>query len=295
VGKHNGRAQGRGEEKTITTALGVLLIAERAALLSGRDDEFVALLLKGFSGMRWGELVGLETKYVRPDSVRVEWRLYELDTGELHRCPPKDESRRNIYIPQWLHAIVLDHLAHKTVQPCPCHEMKYVFSGNKATNGASRLPSAKAKDVAQRAGVSVGTVSNFFNHPDVLDERTRQAVQDAVDVLGDERGNVMRTPAAHWRRNGFATWIFQPAATGWYPAKAPMPARPVPVSADSWPGMPVRGRSATGRADACWLPIAPGLTPHSLRHVYKTLMEELGTPKPLMDAAVPRGVVGFEG
>jgi integrase len=27
-----------------------------------------------------------------------------------------------------------------------------------------------------------------------------------------------------------------------------------------------------------------GLTPHSLRHTYKTLMEELGTPHKLMDA-----------
>ena len=34
---------------------------------------------------------------------------------------------------------------------------------------------------------------------------------------------------------------------------------------------------------ACWLPIAPGLTPHGLRHTHKTLMKELGTPPKLMD------------
>jgi hypothetical protein len=162
--------------------------------------------------------------------------------------------------------------------------MKYMFSGNKAANGATQLRSTKAKDVAVHAGVSAGTVSNFFNHPELLDDRTCEAVQEAVDVLGYVRGSVMRTPAAHWRRNGFATWIFQPAVTGWYPAKAPMPARPVPVSAGPWPGTRMRGRNASGRAEACWLPIAPGLTPHRLRHSYKTMMEDLGTPKPLMDA-----------
>jgi hypothetical protein len=38
--------------------------------------------------MRFGEVVGLETGYVRPNGVRVEWQLYELDNGEMHRCPP---------------------------------------------------------------------------------------------------------------------------------------------------------------------------------------------------------------
>lgn len=48
----------------------------------------------GYTGMRWGEIVGLEAGFVRPNSIRVAWQLYELDTGELHRCPPKDDSYR---------------------------------------------------------------------------------------------------------------------------------------------------------------------------------------------------------
>jgi hypothetical protein len=78
---------------------------------------------------------------------------------------------------------------------------------------------------------------------------------------------------------GFATWLFQPAATGWYPAKAPQPARPVPLLADPWPA----SRYAAGRAEACWRPVAPGLTPHGLRHTHKTLMDGLGTPAKLAD------------
>lgn len=88
-GKRAGRSRNRGPEKVVTDPLGILLTAERAALLSGRDDEFVAVVVKGYTGMRWGEIVGLETEFARPGSVRVEWQLYELDTGELVRCPPR--------------------------------------------------------------------------------------------------------------------------------------------------------------------------------------------------------------
>ncbi|GGQ56193.1 tyrosine-type recombinase/integrase [Couchioplanes azureus] len=58
----------------------------------------------------------------------------------------------------------------------------------------------------------------------------------------------------------------------------------MPILADPWPGIPVRGRGAAAKADVCWTPIAAGLTPHRLRHTYKTLMIELGTPATLMDA-----------
>ena len=57
----------------------------------------------------------------------------------------------------------------------------------------------------------------------------------------------------------------------------------MPLLADPWPGLPIRGRNAAGRSEACWLPIAEGLTPHGLRHSYKTLMVGLGTPSTVMD------------
>ncbi|WP_407287368.1 DUF6415 family natural product biosynthesis protein [Streptomyces sp. BP-8] len=182
-----------------------------ASAARGRDDEFVGVVPKGYTGKRWGEIVGLETEF----------------TG-----------------------------GHQ---------------------------GAKLVDVARRAGVSTGTVSNVLNHPDRVAEATRAKAEQAIADLGFVRGGVVAEYAAHWRRNGFATWLFTPAASGWYPKKGAQEARPVPVLGEPWPGVPARGRNASERADSCWIPIAKGLTPHGLRHTRRTMMEDLGTEKVLMD------------
>ncbi|CAM5505011.1 LacI family DNA-binding transcriptional regulator [Streptomyces narbonensis] len=281
-GKRAGRSRDRGPEKVITDALGILLAAERASLLSGRDDEFVAIVHKGYTGMRWAEMVGLETEFARPGAFRVEWQLYELDTGELVRVPPKDDSYRTIDSMDWLSALVANHVARTKPMPCPCHGKTYVYRGlGVARTGGHQ--GAKLVDVARRAGVSTGTVSNVLNHPDRVAEATRAKVEQAIADLSFVRGGTVTEYAAHWRRNGFATWLFTPAVSGWYPKKAPQEARPVPLLGEPWPGVPARGRNATDRADACWVPIAKGLTPHGLRHTHRTMMEDLGTEKVLMD------------
>ncbi|GIJ50916.1 hypothetical protein Val02_78020 [Virgisporangium aliadipatigenens] len=282
-GRRTSRSRTRAPERAITTTLGILLIAERAALLSGRDDEFVAVVTMGYTGLRWGELVGLELPYLRPQHLRVEWQLYELDNGVFDRCPPKDESRRTLDLPDWLSMLLSDHVARNRPKRCGCHGFTYVFRGLGAANGAARRPGPKLVDVARRAGLSTGTVSAVLNSPDSVPEATRARVELAAAELGYVPGGGGGEPAAHWRRNGFATWLFQPAVTGQYPPKAPHPARPVPVLGEPWPGIPVRGRNASGRADACWLPLAPRLTPHGLRHTHKTVMEELAIPSKLMD------------
>ncbi len=282
-GKRAGRSSNRGPEKAITDALGILLIAERLALLSGRDDEFVACVTKGYTGIRWGELVGLETQFIRPGSLRVEWQLYELDGGELHRCPPKDDSYRTIDTPEFLSGLLSRHVAAKRPEPCRCHDLRYVFSGYSAANGAPSRTGAKLVDVARKAGVSAGTVSNVLNRPEAVSEDRRLRVEAAIAELGYVRNLASGQLANHWRRSGFASWLFYPATTGCYPKRAPSDAHPVPLLAEPWPGIPARGRGAAQRAQACWVPIAPGLTPHGLRHTHRTIMEEVGTQPKLMD------------
>jgi integrase len=124
-GKHNGRAPGRGEEKPITTALGVLLIAERAAPLSGRDDELVALLLKGFTGMRWGELLASRRSIFARTACAWIGNCTNWTAVSCTAAHQKDESRRTVYIPAWLHGLVSDHLAKKvgTALPMSRHEI----------------------------------------------------------------------------------------------------------------------------------------------------------------------------
>jgi LacI family transcriptional regulator len=48
------------------------------------------------------------------------------------------------------------------------------------------------KTVAEHAGVSVGTVSNFLNRPDALSPSTRERVREAVETLGFVRNESAR-------------------------------------------------------------------------------------------------------
>ena len=232
-GRRAGRRHDRGPEKATTSPLGALLIAERAAILTGRNDEFAAIQLMYWTGLRWGELVGLEAKFVRPGSLRVEWQLWEDDTSNFHRLPPKDDSYRDIDLPSWLTTLVNDHLSHNAAQPCPCHGNRYLFAGQRSI------------------------------HP---------------------------------RRSSFSDWIFDPATTGWFPPRGKRaPRRPVPIAAEPWPGTVERGRGNAARATACWLPIAPDLTPHGLRHSHKTLMVEHRVPEILSHERLGHQLEGIGG
>ena len=53
------------------------------------------------------------------------------------------------------------------------------------------------KDVALHAGVSVGTVSNVLNRPDLVSDRTRQRVLASISALG-----FVRNESARHLRNG---------------------------------------------------------------------------------------------
>ena len=63
-------------------------------MLTGRDEDFTMIVTVGYTGLRWGEAIGLERDYTRPDEIHVEWQLRELN-GRFHRLPPKDDSYRS--------------------------------------------------------------------------------------------------------------------------------------------------------------------------------------------------------
>jgi hypothetical protein len=89
-GKRAGRLLRRGAEKAITSALGMLLIAERVALLSGRDDEFVAVMTAGFTGIRWGGTGWFGDQVCA--FVRYQSRVAAVRVGQRTAAPMSTEG-----------------------------------------------------------------------------------------------------------------------------------------------------------------------------------------------------------
>jgi hypothetical protein len=61
---HQGRRRRGRAAKKWPTPLQVLLIAERAAILSGRADDFVMVTTIGWTGMRWAEVQGMQREFL---------------------------------------------------------------------------------------------------------------------------------------------------------------------------------------------------------------------------------------
>jgi hypothetical protein len=53
-GRRSGRRLARASQRVGATPLQVLLVAERAALLLGRDDDFTMVVTIAYTGLRWG-------------------------------------------------------------------------------------------------------------------------------------------------------------------------------------------------------------------------------------------------
>jgi DNA-binding LacI/PurR family transcriptional regulator len=54
------------------------------------------------------------------------------------------------------------------------------------------MTTASVREVARRAGVSIGTVSNVLNRPEIVAPATRQRVLDAIAELGFVRNESAR-------------------------------------------------------------------------------------------------------
>ncbi|MGH3154969.1 MAG: hypothetical protein ACRDNF_00115 [Streptosporangiaceae bacterium] len=85
-GRETGRRISRSPQRAWASPLEVLLVAERAALLSGSDEDFVFLIALAYTGLRWAEAIGLEQDDLLLSLINVEWQLHEIN-DTFHRPP----------------------------------------------------------------------------------------------------------------------------------------------------------------------------------------------------------------
>ena len=93
------------------TPFQALCLAERCALLSGRDIDFVMNVFAAWTGVRWGELMAVEGWPGKDSPLQfpktgiatyaVDWQLRELG-GAVCKSAPKDGSFRVLDLPPFL-------------------------------------------------------------------------------------------------------------------------------------------------------------------------------------------------
>jgi hypothetical protein len=275
-------AVARSAEKVITDMLGGFLTAERLAILTGRDDEFVMGLTLQHGMLRLMECVGLEACYVTPGNIHVEWQLAQV-RGRLIRDIPKDGSRGDVTVPWFLTSLIGWHLEANGPQACACHGLAYVFGGKPNPRGRIKPGGPSVRDVAAAAGVAPAVVWGVTENAERYPPQVRAAVRSAARELGWLTGEAPFDPEWHWRREEVERLV-SAAASGMWPGKGKAePARAVALAGE-WPGTALRGPGSGRRAEWSWMPVARGLTPHSLRHSQRTQMEGDGTPEVLAEA-----------
>jgi len=304
-----GRAAAQaGRDLPVASPLENLLLSERMAIYTGRDDEFVIGQSMFWNAQRFGEMTGLEVTYVRGALLKVQWQLYEIELGDNEelraeapggflRCPPKDDSYRDVHMPPFMARLMGEHIARTRPERCPCHGRAYVFRG--WGTPPSRAGTVPLRDVAALAGVSETTVRGVLTGRGGtrVGPEKRALVEEAARAAGWKPLPRASGPAPHWRRSGLED-LFATAATGRFlvrKRRKTMAGRPVPLGGE-WPGTRLLGRNALARSQWGWLPIAGGdVHPHLERHWVKTWMEHARIPEILSEEVLGHRVPGVSG
>jgi integrase len=241
-----GRAPARATQPgtaNVITPLQALCLAERCALLSGRDTDFVMNVFAAWTGVRWGELLAVEgwdgqdsPLQLPRDGIAtyaVDWQLREIG-GVVCKSHPKDGSYRVLDLPPFLADLMRWALDNR--QPtchCPAIDDRPVCKGEDPTP------------------------------PNYL-------------FLGPNGG--------HLRRSNYADRFITPAAEGLYPVYKGG-RRPVYVTAEPWPGIPIRHgnrkNKAADLADGTWPNLTGKFKPHDDRHTHATWLDAANLNKVL--------------
>ena len=114
----------------VLTPVQVVCLAERCALLSGNDADFVMNVFAGWTGTRWGELIAVEGSDRKDSPLQLpekgiatyalDWQLLDLG-GVLQKAPPKDGSVRTLDLPPFLADLMRWAVDHRK-KACSCPE-----------------------------------------------------------------------------------------------------------------------------------------------------------------------------
>jgi len=256
------------QRKAWATPLQALIAAERAAVLSGLETDFVMMVTLAYTGMRWSEVIGLPPDCVRKDALDIHWKLYELN-GRFYRGRPKDGSMRTADLPPFLQDLLACHLDATPEQQCTCQ-------GREGDN----------RDIEWCAGseyVFLGPLRGHFRRSNY----SERVMRPSADGWYPARKGTSSRPKMPVLVDLAETWPGKPLT----PWPAATPGEPVYESPTG------RGRPRIGE-DAClasWAPLLTGLTPHGLRHGHQTWMDEVGTSYILQSERMGHEVPGMRG
>jgi integrase len=289
-------AEAERSAKVWTSPLQALLLAERCALLSGHDLDFIMVMTKAYTGMRWSELLGLSPNYVKPTKLDISWKLYELN-GRFYRGHPKDGSIRQVDIPPFLN----DLLSRVEPRRCQCHGTGKWCSGGEymflSPEGAHHRRSNYSTRVFRPAADGW--------HP----ERKSKA---RMPVLVDVSDGFPGVPVPPWPAAEPGAPFTPPVGRG-HPrlvtiddgrARCSVCQRTQLLRVDGTViGHDTAGVRCVGggrlpaedRSLACWAPLAPGLTPHGLRHGHQPMMDNADVHYVLQAERMGHEVPGMRG
>lgn len=134
------------QTSNVITPFPALCLAERCALLSERDIDFVMNVFAAWTGVRWGELLAVEggnpadaPLHLVKDGIStyaLDWQLRELG-GAVRKSAPKDGSYRVLDLPPFL-AGLMQWVIDNRPDNCSCPQA----GGRPACKGEDRTPAS---------------------------------------------------------------------------------------------------------------------------------------------------------